>query len=141
MASQHLSIRLPQETIDRLDRLSNQSDGTRSETARTFIEEGLRMMDHPGIVFRPGPTGRRAGLARGPDVWEIVSAIHVLTGHVDDPVAVLADQIRLSAYEIQLALTYYEAFTDEVDQRIALNHAALAGLEAAWMREQRFIQQ
>jgi hypothetical protein len=33
------------------------------------------MDDHPGIVFRDGPTGRRAGLAAGPDVWEVVSAL------------------------------------------------------------------
>lgn len=31
--------------------------------------------EHPGIVFRPGPTGRRAGLAGGPDVWEVVRAV------------------------------------------------------------------
>ena len=33
------------------------------------IDEGLRMEAHPGIVFRNGPSGRRAGLAAGPDVW------------------------------------------------------------------------
>ncbi|MGA2830658.1 MAG: hypothetical protein ABSF03_31600, partial [Streptosporangiaceae bacterium] len=33
------------------------------------------MSEHPGIVFRAGPTGRRASLASGPDVWEAVRAI------------------------------------------------------------------
>ena len=28
------------------------------------------MEDHPGIAFRDGPTGRRAALAAGPDIWE-----------------------------------------------------------------------
>lgn len=27
------------------------------------------------MLFRPGPTGRRAGLAAGPDVWEVVRAV------------------------------------------------------------------
>lgn len=27
------------------------------------------MDEHPGIVFRSGPAGRRAGLAGGPDIW------------------------------------------------------------------------
>lgn len=139
MASQHLSIRLPRETVERLDELSCQSDSTRSEAARTLIEEGLRMMDHPGIVFRPGPTGRRAGLAIGPDVWEIVGAIHNLTGHVDDPVTVLGEQICLSTHEIKLALNYYRAFPKEVDRRIALNDTVAAELETAWLREQRLI--
>lgn len=31
--------------------------------------------EHPGIVFRPGPMGRRAGLIGGPDVWEAVRAV------------------------------------------------------------------
>jgi hypothetical protein len=30
------------------------------------------MMAHPGIVFKDGPSGRRAALAFGPDVWEDV---------------------------------------------------------------------
>lgn len=139
MASQHLSIRLPKDTVERLDALGNEADSTRSEAARTLIEEGLRMMDHPGIVFRPGPTGRRAGLARGPDVWEIVGAIHDLTGHVDDPVAVLAEQVCLNTHVIELALTYYQAYPGEIDRRIALNDAVAAELETTWLREHRLI--
>ena len=30
------------------------------------------MEEHPGIVFHDGPAGRRAGLANGPDVWEVI---------------------------------------------------------------------
>lgn len=33
------------------------------------------MAGHPGIVFKDGPTGRRAALAMGPDVWEVVTYI------------------------------------------------------------------
>jgi hypothetical protein len=35
----------------------------KSRTAERLIDEGLRMEDHPGIVFRDGPAGRRAALA------------------------------------------------------------------------------
>src|SRR6185437_9845048 len=31
-----------------------------------LVDEGIRMAEHPGVVFRDGPTGRRAGLAAGP---------------------------------------------------------------------------
>jgi hypothetical protein len=27
------------------------------------------------VIYRDGPTGRRAGLAGGPDIWEIVRAV------------------------------------------------------------------
>ena len=46
-----------------------------SAAANMLVDEGLRMMEHPGVLFRPGPTGRRAGLAAGPDVWEVVRAV------------------------------------------------------------------
>jgi hypothetical protein len=46
-----------------------------SSTANRLVDEGLRMIDHPGVVFRDGPTGRRAGLVAGPDVWEVVRAV------------------------------------------------------------------
>lgn len=39
------------------------------------IDESLRVGTHLGIVFRDGPMGRRAGVAAGPDVWEIVAAL------------------------------------------------------------------
>jgi len=46
-----------------------------SAAANMLVDEGLRMMEHPGVIFRTGPTGRRAGLAAGPDVWEVVRAV------------------------------------------------------------------
>ena len=33
------------------------------------------MSEHPGIVFRPGPTRRQAALASGPDVREVAHAV------------------------------------------------------------------
>ena len=33
-----------------------------SSAANRLVDEALRMNEHPGIVFGPGPTGRRAGL-------------------------------------------------------------------------------
>lgn len=31
----------------------------------------VRLDERPLVTFRDGPTGRRAGLIGGPDVWEI----------------------------------------------------------------------
>jgi hypothetical protein len=31
-----------------------------SSAANRLVDEGLRMNEHPGVVFREGPTGRRA---------------------------------------------------------------------------------
>src|SRR5580704_12634931 len=46
-----------------------------SSAANRLVDEALRMAEHPGIIFRSGPTGRRAALVGGPDVWEVIRAI------------------------------------------------------------------
>src|SRR5258706_14522829 len=46
-----------------------------SSAANRLVDEALRVSEHPGTVFRPGPTGRRAGLIAGPDVWEVVRSV------------------------------------------------------------------
>jgi hypothetical protein len=44
---------------------------TLSRLAERYVDEGRRMDEYPGIAFRGGPTGRRAALAGGPDIWEV----------------------------------------------------------------------
>ena len=73
--SQHLSVRIGDDVFAQLEAQSRRSGQSRSAVAKQLLEEGLRMEQHPRIVFRSGPGGRRAGLIDGPDVWEIVSAV------------------------------------------------------------------
>jgi len=54
-----------------------------SSAANRLVDEALRMADHPGVIFRSGPTGRRAALAGGPDVWEVIRAIK--SAHAAEP--------------------------------------------------------
>ncbi len=63
MSSKHLSVRLEQDTLERLDAESRRTGQSRSQLAKTLLDEGLRMETHPGIVFRSGPAGRRPALA------------------------------------------------------------------------------
>jgi hypothetical protein len=88
------------------------------------VEEELRSRRHPLVAFRDGPSGRRAGLVGGPDIWEVVGG---LVGgdvppeaRVDRAVAVFG----LTPAQIGAALDYYAEFTDEIDSEIATNLAA-----------------
>lgn len=72
------------------------------------------------ITFRDGPTGRRAGLVGGPDVWEVLMWIEELAGE-GDPVALLVDESTLTRPQIEAALRYRAAYPDEVDARIDLH--------------------
>src|SRR5690349_23522559 len=55
-----------------------------SSAANRLVDEALRVTEHPGIVFRSGPTGRRAGLVAGPDVWEVVRSVKSARAHEPD---------------------------------------------------------
>ena len=102
MPSRHLSLRLEDDTFEQLDNQSRQTGQTRSNLARTLLEEGLRMGAHPGIVFRPGPVGRRPGLASGPDVWEVAQVIRDLEVQGEDPVRKTAE-LRTSATTVAIS--------------------------------------
>ena len=97
-----------------------------------LIDERLRMEAHPGIVFRDGPSGRRAGLAAGPDVWEVAGLLVGLNGSFEERVAVAAGQLGLTEGQVRTTSRYYAEFTDAVDAEIARN-ADIADRElAAW---------
>jgi hypothetical protein len=64
------SYRLDPGIKDRLEQQAAVEGASERALLERLISEGLDTLDHPGIVYRPGPTGRRAALAVGPDVWE-----------------------------------------------------------------------
>jgi hypothetical protein len=136
MTTQHLSIRIDPKTLDRLDSTSRRERMSRSELARAFIEEGLRMEAHPGIVFKPGPTGRRPSLAAGPDVWQIIREFKQLDGPEDDIVKLLSEIATVSPYEVRTVLDYYRAYPDEIDAWIQRVDEESDRAFAEWKREQ-----
>jgi hypothetical protein len=114
--------------LDRLERLSERLGRPRSRVAEELIDEGIRLREFPGIVFRSGPTGRRAALADGPDVWEVVRGLKQARSGEGDPVALLMASSNLREEQIRLAADYYSVYPDEVDARIREDEEAAARL-------------
>ncbi|MGO9247851.1 MAG: hypothetical protein ACLQQB_10740 [Solirubrobacteraceae bacterium] len=131
------SIRMSPRTHARLDLGARRRGEPKSRTAERLIDEGLRMEDHPGIVFRDGPTGRRAGLAGGPDVWEVVQTFQEFGSDGERAIAGAAEWGSLSHAQVNVALRYYGDFREEIDERIALNDEETARQYAAWKRTQQ----
>jgi hypothetical protein len=128
VATASFSARLESTLLVRLKRLSAREGLTTSQLAERYIEEGVRSAELPGIVFRPGPTGRRAGLHGGPDVWEIVRDVHrAREAHPRDAVSVVVRSTDLTEEQVRLALAYYARYPEDVDERIT----AAAELELA----------
>lgn len=114
--------------LDRLERLSERLGQPRSRVAEQLIDEGIRLREFPGIVFRSGPTGRRAALADGPDVWEIVRGLKQARSGKGDPIELLLASSNLRKEQIRLAADYYSVYPDEVDARIREDEEAAARL-------------
>jgi uncharacterized protein (DUF433 family) len=136
MASRQFSARLDASVVERLEDRGQRAGMTKSRLAERYIDEGMRMEDHPGIVFRDGPGGRRAGLAGGPDVWEVVAAVRAsgLTG--DDAVRSAAEWGNLTPVQVRTAIRYYSEYPDEIDERVRRNVEEADAAESAWRREQ-----
>jgi len=94
------------------------------------------MDEFRGIVFRDGPTGRRAALAGGPDVWELMFTLKSGEARGEQAIAATAELLNLTDSQVRTAVRYYSAFPDEIDQRISLNTADADEAEAAWKCEQ-----
>ena len=73
---QHLTFRLPEPTLERLDARAHQIRETRTGLAERYLEEGLRMDEHPGIAFVDGPwAGARSLTGTGLDIWEVIGVV------------------------------------------------------------------
>jgi hypothetical protein len=129
--SGQLNARMEERLLARLTRRSKELGEPRSRVAERLIDEGLRMEEFPGVVFRNGPTGRRASLLGGPDLWEIVADLQRAKRHADaDPVETVVRGSGVAAEQVRLAAAYYSRYPDEVDARIARNHELEDAAEA-----------
>ncbi len=97
------------------------------------------MEDHPGIVFRDGASGRRAALAGGPDVWQVIGALRDQEVRGDEAVRAVADLADLTVEQVRTAISYYADHIAEIDERIRQNQEMADESEQRWRREQHVI--
>jgi hypothetical protein len=138
-AQKPFSIRMSEPVLARLDSGARRRGESKARTAERLIDEGLRMEDHPGIVFRDGPAGRRAALAGGPDVWEVIDTLHGTGLKGERAIAATAEWGTLTAAEVRVAVGYYADFSAEVEERVAFNRSEAARLHANHQRAQEAI--
>ncbi len=135
-----LSIRFDARLLKRLRRRTQSTPGaTASGLAQRLVDEGLRMADHPGIVFKEGPSGRRAALAFGPDVWEVVKVLRELDERGEPAVAAAAELLALPQAKVRVAMHYYAAYPEEIDGEIGEADRISTEAEHAWNVERRLL--
>lgn len=134
--SEVFSVRLPDTSAERLRIHAAEIGESVSRLAQRLIDEGLRMAAHPGVVFRSGPSGRRAALLRGPDVWQVIALLRSLDARGEAAIGEAAEWLGTSAGAIRQALAYYGGFPHEVDAEIAANERASEEARESWLHQQ-----
>lgn len=132
---QHLTFRLPEPTLRRLEARAHQIRETRTGLAERYLEEGLRMDEHPGVGFVDGPAGRRAVLVgTGLDVWEAIAIVKENRGS-----GAAARYLEVPESRIREAVRYYAAFPAEIDAWLRLQEEAAAREETAARHERAIL--
>jgi hypothetical protein len=135
-----LSIRFTPSLLARLRQRANAMTGASvAGLAQRFIDEGLRMADHPGVIFKDGPSGRRAALAYGPDVWEVIKFLREVDERGPAAIDAAAEVFAVDTSRISTVISYYGDYFDEIDAEIAEADEASAHAEAAWRVQQHLI--
>lgn len=134
-----VSYRLDPELKAKLARRARDESVSETSLVTRLIDEGLKTSAHPGIVYRDGPAGRRAGVAGGPDVWEVVVAIRHTGKRGDARVHAAARQLDLPERLVRTAVSFAASHPDEVYAMIDRNAAAAERAEQAARERERFL--
>jgi hypothetical protein len=133
------SLRLDDELKGQLDELASLEGTTVSALIERYVREGLRMSKHRGIIFNPGPSGRRATLSAGPDVWEVASALRNHSGTEAEKTAALAEEFGIHPRQIEVALNYMAAYPEEIESRVRANDQAWEEIERLEIERKRLL--
>lgn len=119
------SYRLDPDLKQRLARQAAAEGITETGLVTRLLEQGLSALDHPGIVYRPGATGWRAGLAGGPDVDEVIRALRATGATGTEAVAAAADSLGIAPRLVGVAIDYAAEHLEEIDARLRANDEAV----------------
>lgn len=118
--SQTLSLRVPDQMAERLERFARQQGNgmTRTKAGVLLLDEALREAEFPLVEYRDSPVGRQpymkgAGLA----VWEII----MIAKRYDLDAERMARDYPYPIENLRAALNFYEAYREEIDRAIEDN--------------------
>jgi hypothetical protein len=141
------SVRFEPRVLERLSAfVAVHQELTLSSATSRLVDEALRAHEHPLIMFKDGPAGRRARVVGGPDVWEVIGAVRSvraaepeLTG--GEVLTVVAEISGVPVPFLHAALAYWGDYPEEVDAFLDRSRAEAAQAQAAWERQQELLGQ
>lgn len=126
--SGYLTVRIPERLVAALAEVARENGTSVRALARTVLDEGLRMLRYPGIVFRETAVGTREASIEGRRlyVWQVIETVRAST----DPDEAAA-YLGIRPDQVRSAMRYYVDFQAEIDGAIAENEAAEDRMRAA----------
>ena len=134
-----VSYRLDPQLKSRLAQRAQREGISETSLVIRLLEEGLTTSGHPGIVYRDGPAGRRAAVAGGPDIWEVVVALRHTGQRGDVQTSSAADQLGIPERLVRIAISFAASHPDEVEQMIGRNRDAEQEAERVAGERERFL--
>lgn len=130
-AKRSFSVRWSPRTLAHLQERAEQARIASNVLAERYVEEGLRMAEHPPIYFRDGAAGRRPALmGTRLDVATVISTVK----QNDNSVEEAADYLRLPLSLVEACVRYYVDYQDEIDAWIERDEEAAEAAEISWRK-------
>ena len=117
------SFRISDAARSRLSSRAAHEGVTATALLDQLIVEGIDQLDYPGVIFRGPAHDRRAALAAGPDVWEIIARLQELAGTEEQRITLLSEESDVHPRLVRIALDYAAEHADEISERIGRNRA------------------
>src|ERR1700691_6453596 len=89
--------------------------------AKVTISSDRHQLDCPGIIFRGPAHDRRAALAAGPDLWEVIARLQELDDSEEQRISLLSAESDLHPRLIRIALDYAAEHSGQIRERIDRN--------------------
>lgn len=104
-----------------------------NQLTERYVQEGIRMDEHPLIYFREGATGRRPTLTGTRlDVATVISTVRQNSNSVEEA----GDYLRLPVSHVEACVRYYLAYKDEIDAWIEQDEEEAEAAEISWRKRQ-----
>ena len=133
------SFRISQAARTRLAARAAREGTSATALLDQLIVEGIDQLDYPGIVFRGPAHDRRAALAAGPDVWEVIARLQELDGSEEQRVSLLSKESDVHPRLVRIALDYAAEHPEDVRRRIERNRAMAARSQAAALQREALL--
>ncbi|MBW2106564.1 MAG: hypothetical protein JRI26_11245 [Deltaproteobacteria bacterium] len=116
MGAGQKNLRIPQETLEEIEKVAHQSSSDFSSIAKAFLTEAIKMRRCPGIVFADGVSGRKARIAGiGLEVWEIIA---IFKGVSENFKRLHRVYHLLTEQQARTVIGYYTTYLEKINGQI-----------------------